>query len=891
MSAEALQPSPVTRSKIPFVVLAVSLLITCIATYAVWRSAYSRDEARFERWAEQTRSQISQRMETYVTLLNGGAGLFASSEHVTVAEFRTYVERLRLGENYPGMQGIGFSAREAAIGKQVLRQAMELQGFTDFKIYPADPPRDEYHAIIYLEPLDERNRNAIGYDMFSEPTRRTAMERARDTSTSAACGKVTLVQEIDPDDAQAGFLIYTPVYYAAKVPPDVESRRKALLGFVYSPFRSDDLLDAVAGSLTRHGLVLRVYDGNDIAPETLLHRSDRRWPLSEDYVPRFTSTVRILVAGRPWTLVTASGPEFEQMASGGMTMLILLGGGALSFLLAGLSLSQARARSRAERAAADLRRSESALRVSESKFRRLAESNLIGVAFADTAGHILDGNEAFFAILGRTREETQTRRVRWDDLTPPEYREGDLRYLQELSRRGACTPFETEFARPDGSRVAVLLGVALLEGSTTEAVAVCVDLTERKQAEAQLRAARDVADAARRQAEEANRLKDEFLATVSHELRTPLNAILGWAQILRGNDVGPEDVEHGLDTIERNARAQAQLIGDLLDVSRIVSGKLRLDLRTVDLPPIVEAAIEACRPAADAKGVQLDRFLDASAGPVDGDPDRLQQVVWNLISNAVKFTPRGGRAEVLLRRGGGGEDATAEIIVSDTGHGIDPQFLPHVFDRFRQADATTTRQHGGLGLGLAIVRHIVELHGGSIEAHSEGENRGATFVVSLPLTRTKQVSEPMDPLQGSSRPVQTNDEAMSLMGLRVLVVDDDPDSRDLVGKILQDGQADVSTADSVAEALAALQRDRFDVLISDIGMPAEDGYSLLQRIRALELPGNGHLPAVALTALARAADRTRAINAGFDLHLTKPIEPGALRAAVARVAGRTPGPA
>src|SRR5687767_4594673 len=300
--------SPPTRWHIPFLMLVLSLVVTLSAAYTVSRSAEARDRARFERWSEQTRNHIQQRLDTYVTLLNGGAGLFASSEHVTLQEFRTYVARLRLGQHYPGIQGIGFSAREAAIGKDLLRRAMEAQGFTDFRIRPIDPPRDEYHAIISLKPLDERNRGAIGYDMFSEPVRREAMERARDTGEAAATGKVTLVTENDPNDRQSGFLIYSPVYYTADVPATAEAKRGALVGFVYSPFRADDLLGAIGGPHPMQGLVLHVYDGNGVAPGALLHRSDRRRPLPADYRPRYSATTMINVLGRPWTIVSSTAP-------------------------------------------------------------------------------------------------------------------------------------------------------------------------------------------------------------------------------------------------------------------------------------------------------------------------------------------------------------------------------------------------------------------------------------------------------------------------------------------------------------------------------------------------------------------------------------------------------
>jgi CheY-like chemotaxis protein len=379
-------------------------------------------------------------------------------------------------------------------------------------------------------------------------------------------------------------------------------------------------------------------------------------------------------------------------------------------------------------------------------------------------------------------------------------------------------------------------------------------------------------------------LKDEFLATVSHELRTPLNAILGWAQILRQghSQPDPEDLAQGVATIERNAKAQAQLVEDLLDVSRIVAGKLRLDVRTVDLAHVIDAAIEACRPAANAKGVKVSRVLDPNTGPVSGDPDRLQQVVWNLLSNAVKFTPRGGTVQVLLQP----REGNAEIAVSDTGRGISKEFLPHVFDRFRQADASITRQFGGLGLGLGIVRQLVELHGGTVSASSLGEGKGATFVVALPLMIVEPTRDG-DDVPAPHRAPARDSASQSLRGVRVLVVEDEPDSRWLLERLLTDAGAVVTATSSAAEGFAAFTREPPDVIVGDIGMPEEDGYSMLRRIRAAE-NGHPHVPAIALTALARAEDRRRALMAGYQVHLAKPVEPAELRAAITNLVGRNP---
>ena len=393
---------------------------------------------------------------------------------------------------------------------------------------------------------------------------------------------------------------------------------------------------------------------------------------------------------------------------------------------------------------------------------------------------------------------------------------------------------------------------------------------------------------ARGEAERASAMKDEFLATLSHELRTPLSAILGWSHILRARTMSEEELRKGLEVIERNARMQTQLIDDLLDMSRITSGKMRLDVQSVQPIAFIEAAVETVRPAAEAKGITLSELLDPAAGPITGDPNRLQQVVWNLLSNAIKFTGRNGRVEVVLER----VTSHIEITVADSGIGIKPEFLPHVFDRFRQENASATRTVGGLGLGLALVKHLVEQHGGTVRAASEGEDRGATFTIRLPLTvvhRPGNGRERLHPRTPNS--IASDFKRSDLSGIKVLVVDDQADARELIGRVLAECDAHVLTAGTADEALSAIEKERPDVLVSDIGMPEVDGYELLRRVRALGPSRGGRLPAIALTAFARSEDRTRALRAGYLVHVSKPVEPSELVATVASVVGRTGEPA
>jgi CheY-like chemotaxis protein/anti-sigma regulatory factor (Ser/Thr protein kinase) len=390
--------------------------------------------------------------------------------------------------------------------------------------------------------------------------------------------------------------------------------------------------------------------------------------------------------------------------------------------------------------------------------------------------------------------------------------------------------------------------------------------------------------AARADAEQENRTKDEFLATLSHELRTPLSAILGWSHLVRTGKLDEPQMSRALETIERNARSQSQLIDDLLDVSRIITGKLQIEPRPVDLCAVIADAIEGVRPALEAKNIQLETGLEAAGSFVSGDATRLQQVFWNLLSNAIKFTPEGGDVSVKATQAG----EQVRVSVSDSGIGISSEFLPHIFDRFRQADGSTTRVHGGLGLGLSIVKHLVQLHAGEVTVESDGKNQGATFIISLPLA----TDVPADEI-GSNCAIAAEREGRPasfshlLEGMRILVVDDEEDARELVTAILTKCGGEVRSCESAAEALKTFRDWKPDVLVSDIGMPKEDGYTLIQKLRKQRLKLAKEIPAVALTAYASDDDRARALSAGFQVHVAKPIEPETLVKSIADVAGRT----
>jgi nitrogen-specific signal transduction histidine kinase/CheY-like chemotaxis protein len=402
------------------------------------------------------------------------------------------------------------------------------------------------------------------------------------------------------------------------------------------------------------------------------------------------------------------------------------------------------------------------------------------------------------------------------------------------------------------------------EGSPTRLIASVEEITGRKQAEAEREEALTRERMARSESEDASRSKDEFIAMVSHELRSPLNAILGWTRILRQGRPDEELYQRATEIIERSARMQSQLIEDLMDTARIVRGKLKLEVRPVNLMTVIEKAMDIVRPATDAKGITIESQLDRDAGQITGDPDRLQQVVWNLLSNAVKFTNEGGRVEVILRR----VDPCVEIIVRDSGCGISQQFLPLVFERYHQADASGGRRKGGLGLGLALVRQLVEMHGGAVTAESDGEGKGATFTVKLPVRAIYTAD--------SERAALRVSQAKSLAGVWAIVVDDEANARDLIASVLESYGARVSAFSSAGEALNFLTdmtTSRPDVLVCDLAMPGEDGFSLIHKLREWERPRHSVMPAVALTAFGRAEDRTRALYAGFQMHITKPVEP------------------
>jgi PAS domain S-box-containing protein len=518
----------------------------------------------------------------------------------------------------------------------------------------------------------------------------------------------------------------------------------------------------------------------------------------------------------------------------------------------------------------------------EAVLAAIVESSDDAIVGKTLDGQIRTWNAGAERVFGYTSEEAIGRSITM--LMPPDRVHEEAMIVATLSRGERIDHYETERVTKDGRRIHISLSVSPIRdatGTIVGAAKIARDITVRKMIDERREEALAREQAARNSAEQANRAKDAFLAMVSHELRSPLSPILAWVRMLQQGVLDEAKTQRALASIERSARAQAQLVDDLLDISRIVFGKLRLQMATVNLDAVATAAVEIGRPAADAKGIRLDIVLDRDPVSVTGDSQRLQQVIWNVVSNAIKFTPRDGQIRLTLER----MDTGVQIAVSDTGRGITPEFLPHLFESFRQAETGPTRAYGGLGLGLAIVRHIVELHGGTVQAASEGEGRGATISIWLPGVLPERPDPRLHP------PTMAGDRQYSdviLTGLRILVVDDEPATGELLSALFAGSGAEVRVAMSGLEGLDEVTRWRPDVVVSDIGMPGEDGCALIASVR--ELDGDlGRVPAIALTAYASPEDRARIFSAGFHVHIVKPFEPGELVAAVANIARGVPG--
>jgi signal transduction histidine kinase/CHASE1-domain containing sensor protein len=927
---------------LPYLILLLGLCFTVLVYYYFSKLTYEQDQARFQKSVQEIEDNITLRVQTSVALLRAGTGLFAASNTVERDEFDRFVQQIELQRNYAGIHGIGFSRRMSPAEVPQVVASIRKSGIPDFKVWP-DYPRDEYHAIIYLEPQNQRNKHAMGFDMFTESMRREAMEKARDTGAPAASGRVVLVQEDqqDPSERQPGFLIYAPVYRRDLQISNKADLRNALLGFVYSPYRIDDFLSPVT-QRKQYDVSFRVYDGAEHNSRNLMYDSG---DADASHKPRFTVAHVENVAERPWTIAFATKPSFEAASNQPYLKYTLIVGTLLSLLFFAVSRAQVGARISAERAAAGLKESESTVRktlvereraehaVREADHRALLEyerllerisllAQALGTARELNAifralrefTNVSVPCDGFFVSLYDALRDVRTACYGWGDGSevdvselPPmpvtsngpnsrAVRTGEVvitdNYMHVQRGHPTVVVGPDNGLRPETSMAVPMAVMGRIIG-TIEVQSYQAGVYRPEHVTAMRMAANLTAVAienvrllklertARQAAEESNRLKDEFLATVSHELRTPLTAILGWSRLLEDGSVDAEVSRQAIETICRNAKAQAQIVDDILDVSRIITGNLYFDMRPLDLAPVVKNAINVVRPTADAKGIKIDTRFEATRAMVSGDANRLQQVIWNLLSNAVKFTNGGGRVTVKLSQAG----TTVAIAVSDTGQGISREFMPYVFDRFRQADSTTTRHHGGLGLGLAIARHLIEIHGGTIKAESDGEGRGATFTIKLPVIDAA-VKPAVTFTEARERAAATVVAPQLLSGVNVLLVDDDSDTLKLMTTALTRRQATVTAVSSANEAIKAISRRRPDVLVSDIAMPDEDGYGLIQKIRSLEANSGDSIPAVAITAYAKDEDREKALSSGFQIYLAKPVELTELISVVARAARR-----
>lgn len=588
--------------KLPYLVLITLILSTMGATYFYYQSARSKDAVRFNNEVNRLQAALESRIGLYIALLRSGRGYIESREDLTRAGFANFVKSLELEKNYVGVQGIGYSVIVPPEQRSELTERMRAEGYPDFNMYPTDE-RNSYQAIIYLEPDDQRNRSAIGYDMSTEAVRREAIERARDTGEAAATGKVVLRQEID-SQKQLGFLIYLPIYRNGLIPESLTERRENIQGYVYSPFRAGNFLREIQTITNTEGIGVTIYD-EAVTPENVMAQTSAQ--NRQYFVPQigedFTARNELNVAGRNWIIEYSSLPSFANQSSVNWSLLIFLIGIAFSFLLFGMTYWESSARARLQAVAAELFES-----------------------------------------------ERQKRRL----------------LIKEQD--------------------------------------------------------------ARKTAEKANQAKDDFISVVSHELRTPLNAIAGWTRILKTNDLPEIKRNMALEKIEKNLRQQTNLVDDLLNYSQMVSEETNLAKKEIVFSEIFEDVYRKAETQAQEKGIKLLKNNNLNGSKVVGDEEKLKTVIDNLLSNAIKFTPQGGTVKTELDK----KDDEVQLVIKDDGIGISPKFMPHVFEKFQQADSSITRRHGGLGLGLAISKHIVALHNGSIEAHSEGVGKGSVFVVRVP---------------------------------------------------------------------------------------------------------------------------------------------------------------
>ena len=920
------------RSWIPYGVLALSLLLTCLAAYYLVTTAELKDRLRFENNVERVQALIKHRMDTYLALLRGGSGLFAAQGTVTADQFKKFVDKLELPSRYPGVRGIGFSRRIAPAERAAL-EAAQRKVFPGFRIWP-DVPRPEIHSIVYFEPL--RTPAGLGFDLTTEPVRRKAMERARDTGQAAATGKITPILTTDPV-VQPAFIIFIPVYRRGLPLGTVEERRAALEGFVFSSYRAGDLLQAILVPETRPNISFQVFAGPEPRAADQLYQSSG---ISPDEKPHFSTVRHLGMAGAPWTIAYSTLPSFEASSSRSQAWLVLVLGLITSAILFAVIRAQVRAVARAEQAADGLRRSEEALRqdiaarqetdrklreeagisetlhsiglatAAELDLHKLAQTiveattRITGARFGAFFYHQVDEQGELFrehALSGDPPEGIEDfLRPRDPAMPTPMFRGEGVRRIDDvlddslfgrLSRPSegwpARWPIRSYLSTPVVSRSGELLGgfffghpepgafsarvERILDGIAAQA-AVAIDNARLYEAERRARA----------EAETANQAKDRFMATLSHELRTPLAPVLAVISGLELKDLDA-DVRERLATIRRNVELEARLIDDLLDLTRITRGKLELKPEIADLRQILEHALDACCPPGSPERERCLLDIPEEDLRLWADAPRLTQVFWNLLKNALKFSPNGDPIRIQACRNEGPGQLVVEV--ADRGIGIEPERLPRIFDAFEQGQRRITRLFGGLGLGLAISKAIVELHGGHITAASEGPGQGTSFTVWLPVGAARLQTAAVLPRpdartawpSGAERP------------LHILLVEDHPDTAEAMADLLSAVGHRVTVANNASEALEAAETAQeanagngggIDLVISDVGLPDVSGLELMTQLKS-----RFSLRGIALSGYGMDEDVQRSRDAGFERHLTKPVNLQILRDAIQQVAG------
>jgi PAS domain S-box-containing protein len=864
-----------------WILLVIGLMITVAATQYMQSTVQMIAEHEFTYRCNTIQDKIRGRLDDYARILRSGVALFNASEVLTREEWRIFTQTRSIEKELPGIQGIGFSLLIPR--EELTRHILEIrsEGFPEYNLKP-DGDREIYSSIIYLEPLSDRNLRAIGYDMFSEPVRRTAMEKARDNDVVTLSGKVVLVQETNTD-IQAGTLMYAPVYRKDMPVETVEQRRAAMHGWVYSPYRMNDLIRGILNDRNlekQQPLHLQVFDGVQLSPQNMLFEyhpagNEKRW-----FEETFTRLVPVDFNDQRWTLsITQTNVGFFTITY--MSVWLTLSTGILiSLLLFAQIRTLLTTRAKAQQIAENMTE---VLRESESQFRSIFELSSGGIVqCAPDTGKILRCNEAFCRITGYSLSELLE--VFFPELTHPEDRQLDGEIFSQAAR-GETSTYRNEkrYIQKDGSIIWVRISAAFVRnsyGKPIRMVAICEDITKRKRVEEemievnrQLETSMKHANLMANQAHAANNAKSAFLANMSHEIRSPMSGMLGMTGLLLKTAPLTERQRGYAEKIKTSGESLLAVLNDILDFSKVEAGKLELEIISFSLKELIDNVVNIFEPVATEKNIVINTTVDPEL-PANllGDPRILAQVIRNLMSNAVKFTAAGGIQIAAKVRRRTEADVVLEISVQDTGIGMTEEELSRLFTAFSQADASTTRRFGGSGLGLAISRQFVELMGGMIRAEST-PGKGSLFMVVLSflinsgIGRTNLVQRQNTPLE-------------HFVDVRALVVDDHDINREIAVELLRQAGIKADIAINGREAVEMVRTNDYDILFMDIQMPEMDGLAATREIRSLGRDGIDRLPIMALSSYASGGDREKSLAAGMNDHLTKPINPDVLSAAL-----------